>query len=666
MGLAYLEFLGDEGPGGYRFHADTGDNRWYQYLIGSEEDVVNREGIHVLQNAAHVSSLQQTPQNFRGFPIEVPSHLLSRENNRVQLLSFRTRDKTGPAISDIVTAIPMISDIDKYEFTMNAPIHPQKQERRRVPFRYREVTSGQMSVDWMQLLEVVPGLLESATPIVQAVSGLVTGVAGGINSSTSRPSAPASPVVPPAGPHTAITPEMIQALIAALQQAGQQVSPPAAPAQSASYKGFAGQMDMGAISGPLLASVAPAILQNLPQLLQTAAPVLQQVLSPETIQALGDPAQLNQLMNHLMDSFLEADRVRQESMDRNRANRLQFFRQANPIIQQYLTGRAVASSTGSNGRKAIKIEFTEGKPVTLLGRPRIIYVPGGEIRFPFVIDGITYFPKAIGQIRIVTTESNTPVLEKRIRIRDLTPGETVYELKLTAEETADLPRDEDLMLDLTLKMREEGGKVRTSRKIHRFRISPEYLFDRVQQSNGGELPLNDVVEYREYWHKVWEADMKDKVRRYYLEGKYYTLPDHQEEQDAIMDTKLKSEEDKNRGHRAYYKFKSGMLFSMYRLNALIPRLTGQASLPPELLEAIRSPEVARHFRKAARAEAAFRGDPGETVTLWAYPVLAMHEIVLKKPLESDVNGQVTSFAEEVIDFPVPVAMHFVGTISQSV
>ena len=650
MALAYLSYRAKL-AGHYHLQADIGSSKYYQYLIGSKEQVIRENGIKALANAGFVSPLQMAAEGFGGLEISIPQELIDRENRLVQLLSYRTQDKVGPALSEVLTIPLAIERYEPYEITMNATIDHSQVQRRKLPISFREVNANQMSFNWMQLFQLLPSLLENATPIVQTIGQIVSG-ANRQNGSEDT--------MPPGG---GISPEVIRQLLSNLPQQPAAASPAVTSAPQAAslvMRSPASQaMDGGLISGPLLAAI-------LPQLLQVAGPALQQVLSPETIHALGDPAQVNQLMTHLMDSMLEADRVRQESMDRNRANRLNFFRQANPILQQYLQGRAAASSLSKSTKSDINIEFAESKPVTLMGKPRIMYNPDGEIRFPFTIDGIESFPQAIAQIRLITTESNTPVLERKFRIKSLTPGETDYSLKLAPVDLQDLPRDEDILLDLILRLRSEEGKVRSVRKIHRFRISPNYIFDRVIQQTDTEIPLNDVVQYREYWHKLWEADIKKEVRRYYLEGKYYTLLDTREESDAIFETKIKPEPEQSRGHRAYLKFKSGMQFSIYKLNNLLPQLSGQQMLSPELLEAIQSPEVSRHFQKAARAQAEFKGSPGETVTLWAYPVLAMHEIILKRPEESDINGQVVRFSEEVVDFPVPVSMHFVGTISEVV
>src|SRR5262245_24449917 len=103
MALAILTHEDSTGDA-HRFRFDLGRNRYYAYSIGPR-DRISRHGIALLAEPAHRSELLgPLPEEAEGRgDLEVPAGLLDRENNTIQLVSFRTRDRAGPAFSPLLT-----------------------------------------------------------------------------------------------------------------------------------------------------------------------------------------------------------------------------------------------------------------------------------------------------------------------------------------------------------------------------------------------------------------------------------------------------------------------------------------------------------------------------------------------------------------------------------
>ena len=113
MALAILTFdedAGFDGPEGGRaqFVAEIGTNRFFQWAVG-DGNVTRTDGLNVLANRKHVSDVMgPIEEASRGrVSFSVPGELFDRENQHVQLMSYRTADRTGPAISDVVT-VPVV------------------------------------------------------------------------------------------------------------------------------------------------------------------------------------------------------------------------------------------------------------------------------------------------------------------------------------------------------------------------------------------------------------------------------------------------------------------------------------------------------------------------------------------------------------------------------
>jgi hypothetical protein len=102
-----LALLWPEEPGEdssrVRLRFDIGKNRYYAWQVGDEEQI-NSNGISRIANVKERSRLLgPLPESARGRGVlDIPGERISKQDRFAQLLSFRTEDGVGPAISPIV------------------------------------------------------------------------------------------------------------------------------------------------------------------------------------------------------------------------------------------------------------------------------------------------------------------------------------------------------------------------------------------------------------------------------------------------------------------------------------------------------------------------------------------------------------------------------------
>src|ERR1700687_5006025 len=101
MALAHLRYADSDGRA-YHFHVDLGRNRYYAYTIGDRE-TDSRNGVRVMRTPSFSSHVfgPRDDETLGRTDIAVPNSLFDTRHDAIQLLSFRTRDRVGPAFSSI-------------------------------------------------------------------------------------------------------------------------------------------------------------------------------------------------------------------------------------------------------------------------------------------------------------------------------------------------------------------------------------------------------------------------------------------------------------------------------------------------------------------------------------------------------------------------------------
>ena len=102
MALAIIEPQMNEGSS-IGFDLQTGSNRYYKIAIGPEDSFL-KDGVKVLGSPSFTSELRITSNQIgiNRFSIQLPQKHFSKENNRIQLITYSSKDGQGTTYSDIV------------------------------------------------------------------------------------------------------------------------------------------------------------------------------------------------------------------------------------------------------------------------------------------------------------------------------------------------------------------------------------------------------------------------------------------------------------------------------------------------------------------------------------------------------------------------------------
>src|SRR5688572_28241312 len=114
MALAILKYL-EKSEGHHVLEADIGTNRFYQYKTGKSKE--KRKGLETIDEVLYQSPLIKAPVlnpnsfNTR-FLIRIPENTIGRDNRFIQLFSFKAQNQMSPAVSEVITILPSISDLN--------------------------------------------------------------------------------------------------------------------------------------------------------------------------------------------------------------------------------------------------------------------------------------------------------------------------------------------------------------------------------------------------------------------------------------------------------------------------------------------------------------------------------------------------------------------------
>ncbi len=196
MALAILRFQTSDGVKS-TFQVDLGSNRFYSYAIGGEDcDRIN--GLKRLKNPVFTSPLiGPIPASSLGrTTLEVPSDRFGPQHRAIQITSFRTAQRTGPALSEIVTVTETEAGLPNQTTALALEVNMDRQTVETVPFQYREVpqVSSAMAFNLAGLLNTVKNVAQKAVSAVGTVaSTALPAIAGAVTGAPVAPgAAPAS------------------------------------------------------------------------------------------------------------------------------------------------------------------------------------------------------------------------------------------------------------------------------------------------------------------------------------------------------------------------------------------------------------------------------------------------------------------------------------------
>jgi hypothetical protein len=416
----------------------------------------------------------------------------------------------------------------------------------------------------------------------------------------------------------------------------------------------------GGGSGPRYAEaqVAPALLAALPALM----PLLQQVLNPQTIQAvLEAPARHTGVV---IDGLKDMARLGIESHEQD----LRHLRELNPGVDDPALDALLASlSLGLSQRQreldykrveSVHLRFAEVHTEDLYGQTKTLYHYGQALAFPFVVETPRPIASGVLQLSVKDAESLEVLLEKTGRVKGVEGGPAPVVPRLSEAQVRTLQPNKDYLICLTLVWKNRSGANRGSAIKQKITLVSDYAFDRVEESSE-LIPLNDVARFREFWHKIWHGEFRDDLKRYALDCKYYYVLNAKRTSNARMETKMLTLGEEDR--RVTGRLKTGMELSPDELNRLIPRIApGAQPLSSEELQALRSQDFVERFNQAARYQAKLRGRSGDSGALWVYPEFKLQRVVLQQVGQVNANGNVLNFVEHSVQFPMPALLHFIG------
>ena len=171
-------------------------------------------------------------------------------------------------------------------------------------------------------------------------------------------------------------------------------------------------------------------------------------LSPEMINAVGE--QPVKLFNAIADAGLK-----------NTKQELDHLEKINPGVDDpafdlIAASMSIKKSVGLKAKfsNAYAIEFTDVKMIPVGGKDKVVYDRRQKIHIPIKITSQMgkgnqkQIPKAIFQLIIQDGHTMNVLLEKKFKLKDITPGSAVSGIELSSDELKKLPLNRDLKFEL--------------------------------------------------------------------------------------------------------------------------------------------------------------------------------------------------------------------------
>jgi hypothetical protein len=410
-------------------------------------------------------------------------------------------------------------------------------------------------------------------------------------------------------------------------------------------------------------AIPAALIAALPALM----PILQKVLNPETIKAVLGELSPTKTIAAVTDSVEKVGKLGLQGQKQlmGHIEKLHPKLASEDKIIDMVNNMSVAQEVEPQYRRldSVTLSFPSYTTVDLYGRERVLYRYGQPLGFPLTLDAPGTVRKATLQITIKDAESLEVLNHRKWGIKEVKPGPLAKVPTIPWSRLDSLSPGEDYLISacLTWHSTKSRKRVGTCRQTL-VTLVDEYAFDHVEQ--GSELiPLSDPIRYREYWHQVWKGTFTSKLKRVTFRSRYYYKFDRERTANARMETVTKETDRGLKSRTAMLK--TGMKLSadgLLKLRSKLVADTGVDSAPIDegVLTALRTSDFESRFDQIGTATVDFRGRDGEGASLWAYPVVKLQRVKLKKVESTDDTGHVTQMSDQVVDFPMPVLMHLVG------
>ena len=693
--------------GQHHFDVDIGTNRYYRYLIGTQP--TGSPGLQLVPNPAYTSPLvgPLLDESLGRAVLAVPGQAFDRQNRYIQLVSYRSQKLDGPAVSDIVAILPSSLDIRAGAAqALSVERAMTRQPIETVAFAYRETNHISSAMFLGKLLKVATKVLPTVTKAAKKALPAITQVAAGaapdlltvagnlLNSGTATNGAgntlagllkaqltglAADPkmgqvlagLLQPGPNGTTASPEM-QALLQQLLQAavaGQTASPAGTVSTAQGISEAFGLPTRSYAHEMALPAAAPALLEALPTLM----PLLEKVITPETVKSLIDGVSPDKLVgtitNGLLDGFKELNRaeLEQDKLTVGHLEKIMLQPDDTTIEMKMLedmsSEMAVAKPALDYRRvRSVQLDFSGLKSQRLQGRSQVLYWQNQDIAFPLMLTTPRKIERGILHLEIKDPASLEVLLTQKYRVEQAQTGPLATLPGVSRSRLLGLPANEEYLVCLTLVWKNRAGQRIGTSRSQLMTLVGDTLFDQIDAA-GAVIPLNDVERFRPYWHQIWQGDFSLKVRRIDFECKYYYSLEPARATNARMETLTQPQESRGRSMAA--RLKTGMVLCPSALNEVLAEISDYPQLDESELAALSSSEFKERFSHAAASKAAFQGDPGDSAALWVYPEFKIQPITLQQVARTDDKGLVTQLMEKNVYFPMPAVVHFIGTSTQT-
>jgi hypothetical protein len=522
------------------------------------------------------------------------------------------------------------------------------------PMGYREVPPMSGAMFLSSLLPALKGILGKVVPVIGGLLAKAPAVAGAPAGGAATPGA--------GGESGLLSPETVKLLTDFLQQ----LKGPAAPVEPVKASALGADRRYAVATEYSHATVAPALLAALPALM----PLLEKVLTPETIKGILDTANPTKIIGAVTDSVKEIGKL---GLDFDKQSN-EHLRALNPMgvhapVDDLLKGMGFAASvspdvTREKGEPAyrrvesVEVQFAGASPVMIHGRSRVCYRKGEEIAFTLDVKTPRPIPEATVSVLVKDPETRKILVRKSVGASQVNTGRLARRIALAGDDLKPLQTGEEYLVCVYLTWKNAKGKVIGTSRTQMITLIGEYVFDRIE--DGAVVPLNDVAKYRPFWHKAWQGSFSRSCTKWTSRASTTTSSSRRARANAPVETTRCLE--KGDSHAKKGRLKSGMTTSV-GASTLIPLVSNGKPLPEAHLSALSSSDFVARFNTAARFRAALSGKPGVTGALWVYPEVKLHEVVLFKAASTDADSHVRELTEERVRFPIPVSVHVIGARS---
>ncbi|NMH88785.1 hypothetical protein [Flavivirga algicola] len=270
MALAYLKYNGYE-DGHYIFYADTGTAKFFRYVLGEKSiklRVGDRDTIKVLSGNKKTSSLYKVNETLHGltslFPLRIPEHEITDRIKYIQLYSFNDAKNKAPTVSNILrlmlvkrhnsefAGVTLTLETNKKSIAKDYNTMQNIQLKNKA-LSYREPPLSKVMF-WNALVGALPNLLQQAAPILGGLLGNLN--LGGTNN----------------GQQTQQSADITNKIVEVLQAISNM-------SQNVQQSGTQSLQHLNSTY-----NIKPETLLGL-------QPVLEKILTPEAIEAIGDDSQ---------------------------------------------------------------------------------------------------------------------------------------------------------------------------------------------------------------------------------------------------------------------------------------------------------------------------------------------------------------------------------------